>query len=343
MTRILFKSIPLFFFFFSSIVIAAQHQYTGPQIWEKFFVPALHQKFCKDNYSLSKVEKFIKELGGEVVFDHGGTRTTDPQVYAFLTRIGNAFGLSIRGHYKFPKKHLEAIDLQVPGSTGFKWFSTLIRYDDLSPEVAKLVEKDTQTARPHLSQQGIDLLEKLETNKTLNEEEAKLLVHEVIHNYFKRHGRPLEKEQLLAIAKESPEAANALLLGPDFSHIAISVNHLKIPQWYGLDVIDVLDEKLRKTQFNLLPEIQGSKGSKLRQISILADTSNFPILLDGGITSSISYPSKYVEFVQRGADLDADGKIQFLGNDVKLFSGFLQQNAEKSYSSTDPKSILAQD
>lgn len=310
---------------------------TGPQIWERVFVPAINDKFRRDNHSMSKVETWLKSMGGTIMLDHGGTRTADPQVFAFLTRIANAFGLVMRNQYKFPKKHLEAIDLQVPGTNGFKWFSTLIRYDNLSPEVAKLVEQDNINNRPQLSPKGLTLLEKLEEKKVLSLQDSKDLTHEIVYQYCKRHGRPLTKETLLAVAAESPETANALLLGPDFSHVAISLNHLNIANWYGLEVIEILEQKLKADKYNLLPGIQGEKGSQLRQTSFMADNSNFPILLDGGITSSIAYPAKYLEFVQRGADLDHEGKIQFSGDKVKLFSGFMQEQAEKIYSSTDPK------
>lgn len=310
---------------------------TGPQIWQQIFVPVLQDKFRKDNHSLSKVESIIKSLGGRVVLDHGGTRTADPQVYTFLNRIAKAFGLQIRGQYKFPAKHMEAIDLQLPGDEGFKWFSTLIKYDDLSQEVAKFVEIDNQENRPHLSERGLALLEKLEDNKWLNSEEAHELVDQIVHHYFRRQGKPVAKEKLLAIAEESPETANAMLLGPDFSHLAISVNDLGIPEWYGLEVIEILREKLKDAKFAFLPEIQGERGTKLRQTSILADKSNFPVLLEGNITSSISYPSKYVEFVQRGAELDPEGRIQFTGDKVRLFQGFLREHAELIYSATDPR------
>jgi hypothetical protein len=310
---------------------------TGPQIWQQVFVPAVQEKFRRDNHGLSKVETILKNLGGTIVLDHGGTRTADPQVYAFLTRIANAFGLQISNQYKFPSKCLQAIDLQLQGPQSFKWFSTLIKYDDLSPEVAKLIELDNQSSRPHLSERGVLLLEKLEEKKALTREEAQELVHEIVFKYCKRHGRPLSKETLLTISKESPETANSLLLGPDFSHIAISINDLNIPHWYGLEVIEVLRQKLEAASFTFLPTIQGEKGSKLRQTSIIADNGNFPILLEGGITSSISYPSKYVEFIQRGAELDHKGKIQFSGDKVTLFNGFMRDNAEKIYSATDPK------
>ncbi len=335
--RYILITLSCIFFQISNSTHASQNLLTGPQIWERVFVPAIHQKFNRDNHSISKAEKLLKEQGGTIVLDHGGTRTADRQVYAFLTRIANAFGLSIKEHYKFPHKHLEAIDLQLPSSTGFKWFSTLIHYEEFSPEVTELVEKDYMSNRPQLSKKGLELLEKLEEKKVLNLDEANQLVHEIVDNYFKRHGRPITKETLLAIAKESPETANALLLGPDFSHIAISVNHLNISHWYGLEVIEVLEQKLKSAKFNCLQKIQGERGSILRQTSIMADKSNFPILLDGGITSSISYPSKYVEFIQRGAIRDANDKIQFSGDKVSLFNGFLVDNAEKIYSSTDPK------
>ena len=338
MTR--FALFTLFSFFLSLGADAHQGatKLTGSEIWQQIFVPALQDKFRKENHSLSKVESIIKSMGGQIVLDHGGTRTADPQVYTFLTRISKAFGLQIRDQYKFPSKYLEAIDLQLPGQNGFKWFSSLVKYDDLPQEVAKIVEEDCQDNRPHMSERGIVLLEKLEDQKSLSHEEATELVHEIVHKYFRRHGKPLSKEAMRAISEVSSETVNALLLGPDFNHLAISVNDLNIPQWYGLEVIEVVEQKMRSSNFHMLPEIQGQRGSLLRQTSITADKSSFPVLAEGGITSSISHPSKYVEFVQRGAMRDPEGRIQFTGDKVTLFQGFLRDNSEKIYNATDPRS-----
>ncbi|MBP6986607.1 MAG: DUF1338 family protein [Alphaproteobacteria bacterium] len=335
-----FASCLIFLYSFLSIPYghAAEKMLTGPQIWEKIFVPTLHEKFRKDNHSMSKVEALIEKLGGKIVLDHGGTRTADPQVYAFITRIGNALGLVIHDHYVFESKHLEAIDMQLPKSNGFKWFSTLIRYDELSPEVAKIVQEDNLNTKPRLSEKGLQLLEKLEERKVLSESEAKEFTHHIIHDYFKRNGRPIYKNKLLKVSKESAETANALLLGPDFNHLAISINHLGISHWYGLEVIEILERKLKDTGFNILPHILGEKSGLLRQTSILADNTNFPILLDGGIVSSMAYPSKYVEFIQRSPSLDAQGNIKFSGDKVELYNGFLREHTEIIYSSTDPTS-----
>lgn len=317
---------------------AANTKLSGPEIWQEIFVPKLQEKFSQENRSINRISSLLVNEGGKIVIDHGGTRTADPEVHTFLTRIAKAFGLRLNGHYDFPAKHMEAIDLQLPNQNGFKWFMTLIDFEQFSPEVSKLIEVDTANNHPQLSNRGTALLEKLEQEHSLERQEAEEFVKEILYNYLKRHGLPLNEDALTKIAAESPETANALLLGPAFNHLAVSLNDLAIPSWYGLEVIEVVHQRLKQEGFAMLPSIQGQIGSPIRQTSVLADEFNFPVLKQGNITSSLSYPATYIVLTQRGCEKDANGLVIMDNHQPRIFKGFSKENVETLYTSTRPKS-----
>lgn len=319
---------------FGRISTLAKTELTGPEIWESVFVPALHRKFHQQVDSTYKFEHIISQKKGKIVLDHAATRTADPDVYAMILRMGGAFGLKPNGQYLFPDKHLCATDLQLDNKNGFKWFTTFIKAEDFSPAVGNLIKDDVDKTRHSLSEEGLVLLEKLEREQKLSVQEAQLLVHEIVYHFCTRQGDPLSETAYTKIARESPEAANALLLGPDFNHIAYSLNDLDIQEWYGMDVITVVESLLKHEGFEMLPKIQGEPGGVLRQTSTLADFFDFELLAEDGTVKKVPHRAKFIEFIQRYPDQDAEGRFVFEGTVIKPFQGFLTANAFKIYEST---------
>ncbi len=312
-----------------------QSSLSGPQIWEQLFVPALHKKFAMEMPEARMFEEWVKLKGGRIIIDHGGTRTPDPRVHAFITRLAMAFGLKPQGQYRFPDKHLKAIDLQFEDRNGFKWFSTLVSYKGFSPKVRAAIEEDMGRTYNRLSEKGMDLLIKLEEEGQLNDREARTLVKEVVLKFLKRQGAPLKQKTLKMVANESPEAANALLLGPGFNHLAYSVNDLNVPEWYSLEVIELLTSMMEREGFTMMPGIQGESGGVLRQASTQAASMIFGVEGRERELVKIEYPGKYLEFVQRGPERDETGEIVFDQYDmIKLFRGFIDENAFNIYEST---------
>ena len=308
----------------------------APDIFNKLFVPQLHQRFFDEIESTKKVEGLIKELGGSLVIDHGATRTPDPKVYEFITRLAGAFGLKPHMKYNFPGKKLTAVDLQFEDKVGFKWFLTLVEYEKFSPGAAKSVKEDIEKTNNVLSEKGMTLLEKLEKDGELASDEAKGLVDEVMI-FLKRQGPPVKKSTLDLLAQESSEVVNALLMGPDFNHIAYLLNGLNIKEWYGQEIIDVINELMSNEGFKMLPEVQGKAGGILRQTSIMADDMEFEVEESDGKVRTITSPGRFIELIQRGAERDESGKIIFEGKNPQMFMGFVSQNTEKLYESTNTK------
>lgn len=307
----------------------------GPEIWQTIFVPKLHQHYIKNVPTTKKFESLLAKLGGKIVLDHAATRTPEKELHDFLTRVAAAFGLVICQKYDFPEKHLTAVALDLPDGSGFKWFSTLVLYKELSPSAIAAVEEDIARSTNRLSEKGLSFLDKLEKDKALSDSEASDFCDELVNTFFKRQGKPLKKTTLEAIVKESNELANALLMGPCFNHIAYLINALDIKDWYGTEVIQVLNDTMQREGFTMLPAIQGKAGGPLRQTSTMADKLKFTIEDANGSHIEIEHPAMFLEFIQRGTEQDENGKTCFdASGKVKTFKGFVATNTIKLYEST---------
>ncbi len=311
---------------------------TAPKIWEELIVPQIHKKFIMEVPSTWKFEQLIHRLGGEIHLDHGATRTVEPELHAFITRLAVALGLTASGHYEFLNKKLKAVALQSSGREGFKWFSTLIECEKFSAKAREVIEEDVLRTRNRFSEVSLGMLEKLEKDRGLPENEAEAFANEIVWTFFSRQGPPVKKGTLDLLAKESSEIVNALLVGLDFNHIGYDLNKLFIRDWYGQEIIEVLNDAMVYEGFEMLPEIQGVRGGLLRQTSTKADVMDFEVEEGDGSVSVISSPSKFIELIQRGVEYDEKGKIKFDENgQIIRFRGFISGNTEKLYEATSLK------
>lgn len=311
---------------------------TAPKIWEELVVPEIHKKFIIEVPSTWKFEQLIYRLGGELHLDHGATRTVEPKLHAFITRLAAAFGLAVSGCYEFPNKKLKAVALQSPGKEGFKWFSTLIECEKFSSRALQVIKEDISRTKNQLSDVGLEILEKLEKDGSLPENEAVSFANEIVWTFFSRQGPPVKKSTLDLLSKESSEIVNALLVGLDFNHIGYDLNKLFIRDWYGQEIIEVLNDTMIHEGFEMLPEIQGVRGGLLRQTSTKADVMVFEVEEDDGSISIVSSPSKFIELIQRGIEYDEKGKMKFDENgQIIRFRGFISGNTEKLYEATSLK------
>ena len=311
---------------------------TAPQIWEEHIVPQIHKKFVVEVPSVWKFEQLIRRAGGEIHLDHGATRTVEPEVHAFITRLAEALGLVISGSYDFPNKKLKAVALQSPGKEGFKWFSTLIEREKFSPKAIEVIEDDIKRTSNKLSGVGLQVLEKLEKDKSLTENEAVIFADEIVWTFLERQGPPVKKSTIDILSKESSEIVNALLLGLNFNHIGYDMDKLFIRSWYGQEIIEVMNDRMLLAGFEMLPEIQGQRGGLLRQTSTKADSKEFQVEEEDGSRTTISSPYKFIELIQRGSERDENGRIKFDEKGrVLRFRGFLSGNTEKLYDATNIK------
>ena len=82
----------------------------------------------------------------------------------------------------------------------------------------------------------------------------------------------------------------------------------------------------------LLPTIQGAAGSTLRQTATMAATMATPVIEADGRIGSAASEKQFVEIIERGQAVDADGVPLWADNGQPLvFRNFLAANAEKIF------------
>lgn len=184
------------------------------------------------------------------------------------------------------------------------------------------------------NKEGLSLLTKFEKDGHLSEADADALTDEIVDHFLCRQGPLLKKGTYDAVAKESSECVNALAIGPDYNHIAYSLHELNIPEWFGVDIIDIIDAFLRYHGFEMLPKIQGEPGTILRQTSTKAEAVNFDVDDENGELLKIKSPSKFIELIQRGPIRDDKGKIVIKKSSIERFQSFISKNTVKIYEAT---------
>ena len=289
------------------------------KILKNVFIPALHQKFKIQVSQTSQFESLIYKLNGNICIDHGATRTFDPKTFSLIKRIGSALGLDPHHEYSFPKKKIYSIDLQTPNEDGFKWFSSLIDYKAFPKDIVNAIE-ETNYRHPLLPEKSLNFLEKIEISGFLEENEAYEFVNDILYKFCSNNGNFIKRKNLEIIQSFSQKIANAILIGPDFNHIAYSLNHIGIQEWYGTEIIEVLKEFLIENGFTMTPSILGDICGPLRQTSTLAEHHHFWIKNENNQIEKIFYPSKFLEFIQR----KPENEKKFKNGKINLFQGFLK-------------------
>ncbi|WP_437193133.1 DUF1338 domain-containing protein [Planctomicrobium sp. SH527] len=190
-------------------------------------------------------------------------------------------------------------------------------------EQKKLDARHYEHEDPHLPKVFVSELRLHECSELLQQTVANLL-NQIPESVLKRPdfcivGRPwdVSYELVNRLANESEYAGWMAAFGFRVNHFTVSVNHLK-----SIATLQELNELIKQAGFPLNTEggeIKGSPEDLLEQSSTLAPPVS--VLFEG---KSHTVPGCYYEFARRYS----------LPNG-KLFSGFVTQNADKIFQSTD--------
>ncbi len=307
----------------------------GPDIWKNIFAPALQTWYQQNIPPFGKFEAMLSEKSGKTVIDHAAFRALDKTQYDNFLDIMEAFGLKKQNDYDFPDKKLKSVDMQLPGEDAFKMFCTLGEVNKLSQEAQTAIQEDTARIRNamRLSDIGNGLLAELRELGSLEQADAELLVSEIINNVMHRPASiPVKRATLELVKAESPEMANALVLGLWVNHLAFSLEKCEVEEWAPVDNIQQLYNAMQARGFVMLQSgIQGkpaSEGGLLRQTSCNAALTTIRVLeADHCTVSEIQYPTCFIEPIARAIDPKTG----------KLFLGFLPGNANAIFASTGTK------
>jgi hypothetical protein len=209
-----------------------------------------------------------------------------------ISRIFEALGYSTANCYEFPDKHFSSIHYQHPNPQFPKLFITQLKTWELSQRARAIIQKSIKTHLPHLSDANLASLYNLE--KASQAERTRLL--RLVVRYFAELPWDLpQKKDVLELDQESQFAAWVLVNGYDVNHFTASINS------HGVDSLIDIDKtvaEMREAGIPMKKDIEGEKGTKLRQSSTESQIVNVPVK-DGTRTAEIPWTYAYFEIAER--------------------------------------------
>lgn len=295
----------------------------------KSLLEKLWEDYCKRVTYAQQYADMVKAQGGNVVNDHCAFRTFNtftggqsPGIRA-IEEVLEALGYGKISPYSFPSKHLNSFHYQHPKNINFpKFFVTQLEVKELSEEAQNLINEAVKDTPDLLAGEPRQLLATLRQNKELISNEADRLV-EALAKFFSRPWEPAKKETILTLNKESQFAAWTLLHGNCVNHFTAYINHQNVSAWGDIEQTMAV---MSKAGIPIKPEIEGIKGSKLRQSSTQAIDEDCPVVDADGSMTTLKWSYAYYELAERG----------YLANDGHKvwFDGFLGEQATNLFEMT---------
>lgn len=299
------------------------------EIITKSLMERLWEGYCQRVTYAQQYADMVKTEGGNVVNDHCAFRTFNtatgkqPAGIRAIEEVLEALGYEKISPYSFPTKHLNSFHYQHPTNINFpKFFVTQLEVKNLSEETQNLINEAVRDTPDILAGEPRQLLATLKQNKELIGAEADRLVDALV-KFFARPWNPAKKETILAVNKESQFAAWTLLHGNSVNHFTAYINHQNVPAWGDIEETMAV---LKEAGILIKPEIEGAKGSKLRQSSTQAIDEDCLVEDTDGSMTSLKWSYAYYELAERGY-LEVDGKPIW-------FDGFLGEQATNLFEMT---------
>ncbi|NOR75060.1 MAG: DUF1338 family protein [Draconibacterium sp.] len=291
----------------------------------KQLLDRLWKQYIKRVSYASKYVELVTQKGGSVVNDHIALRTFNahtgeqPEGIRAIKHILNCLEYNPVTNYKFSKKKLNAVHFEHPDEKFPKIFVSQLEVE-LLPEWAQKIIKKTVNETPYiLSDNSIELLQKVKEEGELPTEAAELLVADLVQ-YFRRPWGIPQKDDVLKMNDVSQYAAWVLLHGNSVNHFTAFINYQNVEDWPD---IETTCKGLESAGIPMKENIEGEKGSKLRQSATKAVKEGVEVKGEFGV-EKITWTYAYYELAQRG----------FVDGTKKLFSGFLGEQAAHLFDMT---------
>ncbi len=296
------------------------------QLTENLWLQYLRRVPYAHSYS-----EMVESKGGRVVHDHIAFRTLNthtgeqPSGIKAIGHILEMLNYRKAGKYKFPKMQVTAVHYEHPDPLLPRIFVSQLEVEDL-PEWARNIINQKVFETPYLiSDQAIELLNVIEDQGKINEEAAEILVEELT-GYFRRPWKLPQRDDLLQINDLSQYAAWVLLHGNSVNHFAASINLQNVPEWPDLETTCMA---LAAARIPMKEEIEGEKGSILRQSATQAVKEIMRLKSGEGTIVDTEWTYAYYEFTERGYVINDSGE--------SLFSGFLTDQATHLFKMTETR------
>lgn len=279
-------------------------------------------------------EEIVRRAGGRFLNDHIAFRTIASEQYNSgihsVSRPLEALGYRGFGWYHFETQHLSAVHYQHPNPEFPKLFISELRLWEMSYKTKSTIDKYLSqygASQNDLFSNDLSVMEKLsDTTKSWGSQEKVLLkiMRNLLHHFTELPWDPPEGVDIQQVNEESQYGAWVLLHGFNVNHFTALVNAHQVDE---LNDIEKTTEALRNAGIPMKPEIEGKRGTKLRQTATEAVTLNVPIKEKGAL-SQLKWPYAYFEIAERGEIDDTEtGK-------KTLFKGFLGDQATQLFQMT---------
>jgi len=287
-------------------------------LWEQYIERVPYARIYKE---------LIEKKGGKVVIDHVAFRTLkthtgeQPDGIADIRHIIKCFGYKAAGNYSFSKKKISAVHFEHPEKDLPRFFVSQLEVEKFPAWAQQMINETVKDTPYLLSDNGIELLNRLCNDGQITTEAADVLEEELV-DYFKRPWRAPRKETVLKLNDISQYAAWVLLHGNSVNHFASSVNEQNVEAWPDLEsTVRLLDSK----GVPMKEVAEGNKGSMLQQTATHAVKEETEVIGENG-PAEINWTYAYFELTQRGYT-EVDGR-------QVLYSGFLENQARHLFGMT---------
>lgn len=270
-------------------------------------------------------ERIVYQAGATFVNDHIAFRTfacQKPSVgIASVARVFEALGYRAAATYSFPDKHVGSIYYQHPNPGFPKLFISELKTWELPEKARQIILRAVQSHRPPVGDETIAALRDLKRQSATSR--ASLL------RSAERYLRELpweipQKRDVLAVNRESQFASWVLVHGYSVNHFTAFVNSHDCKT---LNDIEKTVEALRQAGVPMKGEVEGERGSKLRQSATEAVIIDVAVR-DGRRRTRIPWTYAYFEIAERGEEVDL-GVVR-----RARFEGFLSGQATNLFEMT---------
>lgn len=277
---------------------------------------------------VTRYEQVVAAAGAQFHNDHIAFRTFASQQplagIATISRIFEALDYRAAGAYYFEDKSLSALHFQHPLPQFPKIFISELQTWKLSEPTRQAIANATRKHRPAIESESLARLYQVEQESA---EGRSALLHEVAAHFTDLPWPLVERSVVEAVNAESQYAAWVLVHGYNVNHFTSLINSHNVA---ALDDIEKTSAALAKAGVPMKKEIEGERGSKLRQTATEAVTIDVEVS-ENGQPTTMPWTYAYFELAQRDPVLDpATGKYE-------RFEGFLGPQATNLFEMTRVK------
>lgn len=303
----------------SAIPVATPRERFVAELFDRLWERYRHRVSYVRDY-----ERLLAAAGGTFVNDHIAFRTLATQDpvdgIASLSRLFVALGYRPAGVYTFDDKHLDAIHLAPPHPAFPKLFLSELRTWELSRDVQEAIGRTVREHRPAFPAELLAALSRLDDDASRREE----LLTAVTRAIEDLPWPVPEVADVRCVNATSQYGAWVLVHGYNVNHFTTLINSQGVPQFADLERTIAA---LRAAGVPMKSEIEGARGSKLRQSSTEAVVLDVPVR-EAGQPTTMPWTYAYFELAERGDILDPDTQRPV------RFEGFLGAQATQLFEMT---------